>query len=158
MYIALTLWLLTVGTAIYALLDGKINPVVSRLEISDIQSTNTDGDEWYRVIGTFEKHRNCQIEDIRWFYGNRRDTSRIAQIPVPTLIGQDTDYGSFPSSLPVGENLVSTYLRVRLDPELIEENSYAYVYHRCYGPWLWKTRTLFYDSELADQDRKDTDS
>lgn len=147
MVAVLSIWILTALITIYALLDGDINPVTTRLEITDIYSVPMNGgNSWYQVIGEFEKIRDCDIVTVRWFYGNRRESSRVSEIPVPTLIGPDVDVGSTPNRVDVGDN-VSRFLRVRLDPELIESNSYAYVYHRCYGPWFWKTRTLFYESQ-----------
>ena len=158
MFTVLAIWMLTALIMIYALIDGEVNPVTSRLTIDNISPViMNNSTSWYRVVGTFEKYRDCEIDSISWFYGDRDDSTRVAEIPVPTLAGIDVDLGSIPTRLDVGEQ-TSAFLRVRLDPMLIESNSYAYVYHRCYSPWLWKTRTLFYDSALAEEDRQDTDS
>jgi len=157
MYAILAFWILTLGIGAYVLLDGKIRPVTTQLEIVDIQPLPKDnGDAWFLVVGNFEKIRNCKLVAVRWYLGNRIEAKSVGELPVPTLVGPIPTNFSPPTNLETGDQ-TSKYLRVRLEPRLIKSNSYAYVFHRCYGPHLWKTRTLFYESEL-DSQNSDADS
>lgn len=146
-YLVVTAWIVTVAVLFYALVDGAINPVVTPLEISSMRLDRTD--DWTRVNGTFEKLRDCSLEEIRWYYGDRESFSRVESVSVPVLLGPTPSLENprEPKIRHEGKQR-SDFLRVRLSPELIVSDSYAYVYHNCHGNWLWRTRSLFYDSEL----------
>jgi hypothetical protein len=150
---ALATWILVLGTIVFSMYEGYFFPVVTPLEITSIEQSFdvVDGFDWFTVRGTFTKIRNCVPVTVRWYYGLPGSSARIDAIPVPTLVGPDPALGTRPNNFELGEQQTS-YLRVRLEPELIRENSHAYVYHRCHGPYLWETRTLLYDSST------DTDS
>jgi len=145
-YLGILVWSLTIGTMLYALLDGRLNPVVTPPEITSMRLDRTD--DWTRVVGEFDKLRNCSLEEIRWYYGTRRSFSKLDSVNVPVLLGPDP---SLKEKMPIVRepgHQKSSYLRVRLSPDLIVTESYAYVYHKCHGEWLWKTKSLFYSSEI----------
>jgi hypothetical protein len=149
MALALTAWVLILTIIVFSMYEGYFFPVVTPLEITSIDRSFdvVDGFDWFTVRGNFTKIRDCVPVTVRWYYGDPRNSSRIDAVPVPTLVGPDPDLGNQPRNFELGVQQPS-YLRVRLEPELIREDSHAYVYHRCHGPYLWETRTLLYDSRL----------
>lgn len=124
-------------------IEGILFPVTTQLQIIDIIE---DSNDFSRVYGDFKKLRDCDIKKVEWFYGDRMNIFQNETV-VETKTGSDFISNETASKLSVGQNQ-SNYLMVRLSQESILNNSYAYVYHKCYGPISWTTRTLFYDSDL----------
>lgn len=156
-----TVWILSILIAFFFIFDGTVNPVVTPMIIDEngfelINQADNESLPWYRVNGVFEKKRECQLISLQWFYGNIDLRSSQNRIPVATLVN--------PNRVPVGEpidlstgNHATVNLQVKLTPENILNNSYAYVYHDCYPflPFNWYTRSIFYDSNIQQKHQDD---
>lgn len=145
-YIGSFLWIFSLAAFSYAMFEGHINPVVTQLQIESMQLSRDNN--WTEISGTFEKLRPCKLDSVRWYYGANTGFSRVSSVGVPVLLGPPPASTQQPIVRDTGEQRTD-FLQVRLDPSLIRSNSYAYVYHHCYGDWLWRTKTLFYDSQLT---------
>ena len=152
--VVLFLWFLTLGVLLYSKIEGSIYPVVTPLVINNIAAFD---DEWTQISGIFTKIRSCRPIDIRWYQGERTIDGRPNRIPLPVrFVNQDGEIQQIGEALP-GQVEITQHLQVGASPEVIQNNSFAYVYHFCYNRQLWETQSLFYDSRLYAQNR-DTDS
>lgn len=156
-----TVWIFSIIVALFFVLDGKVNPVVKPLIIDQaglelITGLDNSPIPWYRVTGTFEKIRNCQLVNLQWFYGNINEGSNQNYTPVATLINPNNTPYSEPTDLSVGEHSTINF-QIKLNSEDILNNSYAYAYHNCYPflPFNWHTRSVFYDSNIQQKHQDD---
>lgn len=138
------LWFSTLGIFGYIKMEGRINPVITPLNISEM---NIVENEWTQISGTFTKLRSCLPFDIRWYQGDRRISGRGDRIPVPVrFVDENGDDRAIGESA-LGDVEISQ-LWVMLDPISITNDSYAYVYHFCHNRRLWETRSLFYEGRV----------
>lgn len=96
-----------------------------------------------------EKLRSCvyasdtEKDGLQWFLGQGNDlevTALFLDRPQERTIGL----------------LEWSELIIALDPIEVQTNSHAYVWHQCPGWWrFWKTRSLYYQSPEAPEERKE---
>jgi len=133
-------WLLLILTALAYRYDGKVFPVteIAKIEQNDIRIHDERTSGWLHLSGSFHKKRNCVYKGIEWFILD--PATEVERVPVlarfedkPEI--RDEGYHEF--------NRLAVNIE---DPRLVIEDSKAFVYHDCYGGWLWETRSAFYDS------------
>lgn len=133
-------WLFLIAFALIYRFDGYLFPVVEtmhQIQEEDI-TKHSHRKNWLVVSGNFIKKRNCVFTGIEWFMLDPQTEAERVRILVrfedkPEI--RDTGHQEF------------SELAINLDdPEIILQDSKAYVYHDCYGGLLWETRTLFYDA------------
>jgi len=78
-------WVITILIVLYIEFEGTINPVTEPLEIFELIETDSG---WTKVIGQFEKIRNCKPIAIRWYKGTHSlFNGHLGQDVVPSRIG-----------------------------------------------------------------------
>lgn len=132
MHCLVAFWAIFIAGILIAKFEGYIFPVVTDFEIVNITPYKSG---WSTVAGKFEKQRDCVFEGVRWYsgyesFGNNSSVLVTSFFDDKPQI-RNEGFQSF------------DLLRVQIDPDRIEGNSYAYVFHKC--PWRgWRTKTVFY--------------
>jgi hypothetical protein len=129
---ALSLLSLGAVAYVYSWVEGYIDPVMTRLEISNVRQGPTEFSITFD--GTATKLRDCTWIETNWYIGERGDRS----------VRTDGDYSGRPRINGAGL-LTWADQTVEMSPQELFQNSHANVVHQC--PWgLWRTITPFYDS------------
>ena len=113
-------------------LDGYFNPVMGLAEIDLVEFS---GGSSTIVSAEAEKRRNCKWLRTEWYLGALNGSAakvfaRHRDKPQVRLTGV----------------LRWDEIEIGLSWKQIQSNSYALVYHDCYNGWLWKTRSVFFNS------------
>lgn len=128
-------------------IDGSLLPVISDVEITDIERVDPMKPAPVNIYGSFFKRRDCPLQDINWYFGLRSSSS--TGVAVKTELGEPT--ATKPGLQSFGP------LEVVMSESSIRNNSYATATHDCYGGWLWKTTTVFWDSNTKNPIGRITD-
>jgi hypothetical protein len=120
------------ATFIYSLVEGYVDPVVSKLQIENPRVGPNEFDVTFD--GQAEKLRNCTWIESRWYIGERFELS----VRTNWLFAG-------PPQVRTGGTLVWRDQVVSMTPQELYHNSHADVVHTC--PWrLWNVVTPLYDS------------
>ena len=131
-------WITVITVALFSYFDGAIRPVVT--ELRDVEFIE-GSDGWTRVVGKYEKLRNCVPVRVQWYYQNN--------ISLPTQVRQrnETAFNDARSIIDFDPGIYTTQnLYVFIDADSLENDSHAIVFHKCYGDFLWETRSKYYTS------------
>lgn len=110
-------------------IEGRINPVVTDVEITRIDRL---GQQESAIWGTFNLRRSetCDFAGVEWYLrGVQRDVLLIPEFRDRTIERED------------GFNEFGPWV-LRLSPEQINRQSYAYAVHRCHI--LFRTISKFW--------------
>lgn len=110
-------------------IEGGLFPVVGPASLELVREV--DGVTLYAAEA--EKLRDCEWVRTEWFLGDI--DGRAAQADMRHLD---------PPEVRTPGALSWDAIEVDLTDRQVRRNSYAYVYHKCHGDWLWETRSLFF--------------
>lgn len=127
-------WLVVFGLLLWPLLstigpraEGQVFPVVDEVSITKVEPLFDES----HVYGSARKRRDCKFVHIEWSLGSERKASVAVAVKFlerNKIRGEGYfDFGPW---------------ALRLEPEEITRNSFAYVWHRCHP--FWDTMTKFY--------------
>jgi hypothetical protein len=130
LYAALTIAFIPAFVAIGARYEGRLFPVVAKLEIISIEKV--DGDQ-SSVFVKFNKLRDCKYLGISWYNKSGETLRRVA-------VNLNPEQGS-DSTRPVGQHISGPWT-VDIPPEHIRKRSYVVLTHQCHP--LYITTTIIY--------------
>lgn len=110
-------------------LEGRLFPVKDHAAITDFDFNG----ESTRISGTAERHRECKLRRIEWYYGSPDgESTRV-----------DVVRRKRPYFIEEGSYVFANW-EIFLTPDEVRNNSYAFAVHTCHI--LFDTVTLFYNA------------
>lgn len=119
-------------------LDGQISPVTTELKIDDFRENKPQEALDVIATGTILRAESCSWRKTEWYLGTP-DKSAFVKF----------GYYDKPQLRDNGDHTWRFW--IRLSKRDLLDNSYALVYHQCYGGWTADTITTHYIGKGATQ-------